>query len=176
MTVGRPPVWRIAVALVVAAIWGIGAALPIGVDPLYSTPLSVLSDIWFSVMLVSYAGIAWFLAGSSPDRGVAIAAAFLGAAGIAGAVGNLLEDIFAVPGAENLYGVGFLGSLLAFVGIVTVLVARRRFVGALIGAATLGGVMVMAGHGPPVMPVLWSIVAAVAWRAPDRLFPRSSSP
>ena len=146
--------------LVIGSIWAIGAVLPIGVDGIGT--IYVVADYAYSVMLVSFVAIAWLAVRQAPGRaGVRIFAWVLAVAGLTGAVGNYLEDILAVPGSEYLYGIGLLGVLVGFLGLAAALLVARRIRWALAVAATFAGLISMAGHGPPVVPLLW--FAIVGW-------------
>lgn len=147
-----------AAATLLVATWGAGAILPIGVDR--PGAVYVVSDLVYSAMLASYAAVGWLATRLVPGRlSVRAFAWLLAGAGLAGAVGNVLEDIVAVSGAEYLYGLGFFGSVIGFIGLTAVLLAARAVWLALVVGATLGGVVVMAGHGPPVVPILWLAIA-----------------
>jgi hypothetical protein len=151
----------IAVGLAVGGIWAAGAALPVGVD--LPGLVYVVSDDVYTAMLASYALVAWLATRLAPDRaGVRAFALVLAAAGIAGAVGNFLEDLLYVAGSEYLYGIGFFGSFVGFVGLAAaLLVARRVLLGLAVGT-TLAGIVIMAAGGPPVVPVVWLGMAARA--------------
>jgi hypothetical protein len=94
-------------------------------------------------------------------RSVTAFAWLLAASGIVGAIGNALEDAFHVANAEYLYGVGFFASGIAMIGLALALLWSRRWLLAALVASTLVGIVIMAGHGPPILPLLWLFVAVV---------------
>jgi hypothetical protein len=152
----------IVAGLLVGGVWTLGAALPVGFDE--PGAIYVLSDYVYSSMLASFAVVGWLAISAAPrHRGVRLFGWTLAVAGVVGAVGNLLEDIVGVGGSEYLYGVGFFATILGFVGLAAALAVARRLVGAALVLATLVGTVVMAGHGPPVIPVLWLGAAACAF-------------
>jgi hypothetical protein len=158
----RGATWRPVAALVIAAIWAVSAALPVGA---YlggaATFVDSVSIWWYSVALGSLAIVAAFIASLVPrSRLVGGLAALLAAGGIAGAIGNALEDAVHVANAEYLYGIGFLAALAAMLGLTLATAVRRCWPAAGLGGATLAGIVVMAGHGPPLVPVLWLGVGA----------------
>ncbi|HXI46345.1 MAG TPA: hypothetical protein VNH13_08585, partial [Candidatus Acidoferrales bacterium] len=158
----RGATWRPVGALVIAAIWAVSAALPIG--GYLGGPATFVDSVsiwWYSVALGSLAIVAAIIASLVPgSRFVAGLAVLLAAGGIAGAIGNALEDAVHVANAEYLYGIGFLAALAAMLGLTLATAVRRCWPAAGLGGATLAGIVVMAGHGPPLVPVLWLGVGA----------------
>jgi hypothetical protein len=167
--------WRrdvASVGLVVGAVWGIGALLPVGEDR--PGLVYVVSDYVYTAMLATYALVGWLAVRLAPGHAsVRAFAGLLAIAGLVAALGNFLEDVLAVGGSEYLYGVGLFGSLAGFAGLTAALVAaRHRWLAAAVGL-TLIGLLSMAGHGPPLVPLLWLAIAAwglagarrdVSWR------------
>jgi hypothetical protein len=156
------------VGVLVALAWGIGAALSPG--SYLGGPANFLDRVsiwWYSAMLASLAAVAWLMVRLAPAiLAVRAFAWLLAGAGVAGSIGNALEDAFHVPNAEYLYGVGLFGTGIALIGLTLALLWYRRWPLAALVAGTLAGIVVMAGHGPQIVPVLW--LAAAAWASAGR--------
>lgn len=155
------------VALIVGVTWLIGATLPVGAylggEP---TLLDVVTTWVFSAMLLTLGAAAWLIAEQADARGLPIAIGLaIVIAAVAGATGNVLEDGFRIPGAELLYGLGLFGLLIGYVGLTIALAARRRWFPASLSAGTLTCLVVAMGHGPPLLAILWLLIAA--WAAVD---------
>src|SRR3954447_12600192 len=152
-----------AAGLLIGLVWAVGALLPLGIDPVDGREdgIYLVTDLWYSVMLASFAVVGWFGIRIAPrSRLVAGTASLLAVAALAAALGNLLEDVFGLPGAENMYFFGFFAVLIGLAALAVPLLARRLYLAGAIVAATFVGVVVMAGHGPPLVPVIWLLVAA----------------
>ena len=156
----------VAVALLVGGTWAIGAILPTGGylgGP--ATFIDVVSIWWYSLMLSSLASVGWLIVRLAPGaRAVRVGGWLLATAAVAAAVGNALEDAAHVAGAEYLYGIGLLGTAIAMLALTLALLWRRRWSLAALVGGSLAGIAVMAGHGPPIVPILWLGVAALVSR------------
>lgn len=163
------------VAILVVVTWGIGAQLPVGA---YlggeMTWLDRISTWWFSVMLLTLVPVGWLIRMLAPEsRAVTGLATVVALLAVAGAIGNVLEDEFRIPGAEYLYGIGFLGLFFGLPVLAIALAAARRWILAALIGATFLAILVAAGHGPPLMPLIWGAFAV--WVAVSRQTLRSSS-
>jgi hypothetical protein len=164
-----PPVSRgviVAIAFVFAATWGYGATLPLGTNGYPPTSFDLLMVVTFSVMLAELALVAWLVPRlAPPDGAIRSTAWLLGIGAIVASLGNLGEDALLIGGSEYLYGFGLFGAFIGLATLTAALARRRQGWLALLVLLTLVGIIVMAGHGPPVLPFIWLGVAALAVRS-----------
>lgn len=145
------------VALAVGTIWAMGLALPLGWrGPNPPTQLEYVAFVVFSVMLASLVAIAWVLVSlARPDSAIRALGWILTVGGVVAAVGNLGEDSLRIAGFENIYGIGLLATTVGIVGLPIALAARREAFLTGLSALTLVAFVSGAGHGPPIMPLIW---------------------
>ncbi len=149
-------------ALVIGAIWTFGGTLPLGTP--HSDPLTLPDQvrvITFSLMLASFALVAWLIVGlARPSRWVLAMATLVATGGVIAGIGNFGEDGLLIAGAEYVYGLGFFTLLIGLVLTMIVLLVRREVVPVLLVALSLVGFVIAAGHGPNIVPVVWFGFAA----------------
>lgn len=149
-------------ALLVGAIWTFGGVLPLGTP--HSDPLTLPDQvrvITVSLMLASFALVAWLIVGlARPGRWVLAVAAIVAIGGIVAGIGNFGEDWLLIAGAEYVYGLGLFTLLIGLVLTTIVLLVRREVVPVLLVALSLVGFVIAAGHGPNIVPVVWFGLAA----------------